>query len=68
MPGETMAQRSWRAHAPGRISRGTAGANFAVIFTVSVVEKSLKRRTSGVKKRVALLFRHLNYLIIFSCS
>lgn len=68
MPGETMAQRSWRAHAPGRISRGTAGANFAVIFTVSVVEKSLKRRTSGVKKRVPLSFRHLNHLIIFICS
>lgn len=45
--GETMAQRSCRAHASGRISRGTAAANFAAIFTVSVVENSLKRPASG---------------------
>lgn len=44
--GETMAQRSCRAHALGRISRATAAANFAAIFTVSVVENSLERRPS----------------------
>lgn len=44
--GETMAQRSCRAHASGRISRATAAANFAAIFTVSVVENSLERRPS----------------------
>lgn len=46
MPDETMAQRSCRAHAPSRISQGTAGANFTSIFTVSVVEKSLE--TPGI--------------------
>lgn len=50
-----MAQRFWRAHAPSRIGRGTAGANFAAIFTVSVVEKSLARRASGGSKTGSLL-------------